>query len=259
MKSHVLNGGIKSCGCLNMENRHKQLNDLTGKRFGRLLVIGRNKEDKINCIGRHIATWSCLCDCGNTIITTGYLLTSGQTTSCGCYQKEKARENGKKCKIYNKYNLSGERIFGFTHNTNKEFYCDLEDYDKIKDYCWSENAGGYIYTTCDKNYIFLHNLIMGQKGVDHINHNTKDNRKSNLRIVTRSQNLMNVGLRKDNKSGVTGVWWDKQRACWVAKIQKNKIRYTLGYSNNFDKVVKMRKDAEEKYFGEYSYDNSIKQ
>ena len=33
MKSHVLNGGIKSCGCLNMENRHKQLNDLTGKRF----------------------------------------------------------------------------------------------------------------------------------------------------------------------------------------------------------------------------------
>lgn len=258
-KQHVLHGKIKSCGCLNMENRHKRLKDLTGQRFGRLVVQKRSDNDFINYKGRHIAKWDCLCDCGNIVSVVGNSLKQGYTTSCGCYQKEKSKENGKKCKIYNRYDLSGEYGIGWTSNTNKEFYFDLEDYDRIKDYCWSENNSGkgYIYTSFEGKCILLHNLILTKNEIDHINHNPKDNRKNNLRIVTRSQNQMNVGIKKNNKSGVTGVWWDKRHNSWVAKIQKNKIRYTLGYFEDFDKAVKVRKEAEQKYFGEYSYDNSI--
>ena len=47
-------------------------------------------------------------------------------------------------KKYNKYDLSGEYGIGWTTNTNHVFYFDLEDYEKIKDYCWIENDQGYI-------------------------------------------------------------------------------------------------------------------
>lgn len=66
------------------------LRDLTGLRFGRLHVIERDISSK----GK--VRWICKCDCGNmkSIISTHLL--SGATTSCGCYQKEKASEaNGK--------------------------------------------------------------------------------------------------------------------------------------------------------------------
>lgn len=258
-KGHVLQGKIKSCGCLKKEICHKRMDDLTGKRFGRLIVLKRSNDDFIDFKGRCIAKWDCLCDCGNIISTVGKNLKQGYTTSCGCYQKEKERENGKKCKIYNRYDLSGEYGIGWTSNTNQEFYFDLEDYDKIKNYCWSENNSGkgYIYTSFERRNMFLHNLILSDSEIDHINHNPKDNRKNNLRVVTRSQNQMNVGIKRNNSSGATGVCWDKQNNSWVARIQKDKIRHVLGHFSNFDEAVRARKIAEERYFGEYSYDNSI--
>lgn len=59
--------------------------DLTGERFGRLVVIkrvGKNKQGK--------SLWLCRCDCGNEIIVRGSDLKSGNTKSCGCLQKEKS-------------------------------------------------------------------------------------------------------------------------------------------------------------------------
>ena len=56
--------------------------DMKGLRFGRLTVIDR-VENK-----RGQARWLCKCDCGNEIITLGYSLRRGDTTSCGCYHAE---------------------------------------------------------------------------------------------------------------------------------------------------------------------------
>ena len=94
--------------------------------------------------------------------------------------------------------------------------------------------------------------------VDHI-HGEKsrnDNRKSNLRIATSSQNNMNKRLQSNNTSGVTGVDWQKKHSTWRARITINHHTINLGDFINFDDAVKVRKEAEEKYFGEYSYDNS---
>lgn len=61
--------------------------DLTGKRFGRLVVIQRE-----GSIGVH-AAWRCLCDCGSETLVRGDHLRDGKTKSCRCLEKEK-RDNG---------------------------------------------------------------------------------------------------------------------------------------------------------------------
>ena len=60
---------------------------MTGKRFGRLVV----KKLSPGRIGGE-AAWECVCDCGGTKTVRGYLLRKGDTTSCGCYQREKAKD-----------------------------------------------------------------------------------------------------------------------------------------------------------------------
>ena len=65
-------------------------------------------------------------------------------------------------------------------------------------------------------------------------------------------------LCSDNTSGVTGVSWDKSKNNWIAHIQSNNKSIYIGRYSDFDEAVKMRKEAEKIYFGEYSYDESMK-
>lgn len=67
-----------------------RLIDITGQKFGRLTVICRAG------YGHKQATWHCICDCGNEKTTNGQNLRKGLTTSCGCYQKERASEEAAK-------------------------------------------------------------------------------------------------------------------------------------------------------------------
>lgn len=60
--------------------------DLTGKKFGRLLVISKGEKTKYGY------KWNCVCDCGNKIKVLGANLRKNNTLSCGCYQKDRARE-----------------------------------------------------------------------------------------------------------------------------------------------------------------------
>ena len=65
----------------------RKVKDLTGMKFGRLIVFERCGSDK-----HKNALWLCKCECGNEIVIRGSHLISGNTTSCGCYQKEKMKE-----------------------------------------------------------------------------------------------------------------------------------------------------------------------
>jgi hypothetical protein len=73
----------KSCGCLKVERDNSQAHDLTGKCFGRLVVLKRvpNRVPKR-------PTWLCQCDCGNTITIFGISLTTGETKSCGRLKRD---------------------------------------------------------------------------------------------------------------------------------------------------------------------------
>lgn len=232
---------------------------MTGKKFGRLTVV-RRAQDKIQDNGRRRVMWECMCECGKRTIVNGDNLKRGTTQSCGCYADDIRKVAKKK---YNDYDISGEYGIGWTTNTNHEFYFDLEDFDKIKNYCWREMKTHYIATHDKKCCLYLHRLITNAGNnnfiVDHINHNTYDNRKKNLRICTQSNNMMNGTKKKSNTSGITGVWWSNHSGKWIAEIMVNQKKIYLGSFNNIEDAANERKKAEDMYFGDYSLSHSMKQ
>lgn len=234
--------------------------DLVGKTFGRLTVV-RQCEDYVSPKGSRKAQWECQCSCGNLdlVKVVGRHLKTGNTNSCGCYQKDRARETQKSSNKYERYD---NYIIGYDSN-GEEFYIDAEDFDKIKDFCWIKNKNGYFTSRIGKKTIWLHRIIMDCPSgmvVDHIGgSDTKnDNRKQNLRICTNYENGMNCANKKNNTSGVSGVHWEKNARKWCVRIRIKGKRVVLGRFESFDEAVKVRKEAEEKYFGEWSYDNSQK-
>lgn len=229
--------------------------DIVGKKFGRLLVLEKIKACEET---KYRTKYLCQCDCGNKILSESYKLKSWHTTSCGCYRSEMVTKRNKK---FNTYDLSGEYGIGYTVK-NEEFYFDLEDYDLIKDYCWRKDSDGYICTTVDKQKIYLHRLVLNlykndNVFADHRFHNTHDNRKNNLRKCTNTQNVRNAKTQKNNTSGVTGVYWDNNHHGWYAFIYVDKKKVSLGIYKDFENAVKVRKNAEDKYFKDFSYDNSM--
>lgn len=155
-------------------------------------------------------------------------------------------------KKYNKYDLSGEYGIGWTSNTNEEFYFDLEDYDKIKEYCWSKNACGYMVANINGKSILMHRLICNYSITDHKNRNKLDNRKENLREATTAENLRNRNIQSNNTHKVIGVYFRKERNSWYAQITINKKTRTLIYTHNKEEAIKARLQAELKYFGEFA-------
>ncbi len=158
---------------------------------------------------------------------------------------------------FNQYDLSGSCGIGITSNTGSKFYFDLEDYDLIKDYCWCEHTlvTGYrtleAWSSAENKAIRMSWLIFG-KNADHINRNPLDNRKANLRQVTQRQNVFNRSIQKNNKSGIIGVRWLKDRSKWSASIRVNGKSIHLGFYQNFNDAIKKRLEAEAVYFGSYA-------
>ncbi len=227
--------------------------DLTGQQFNRLKVIERTKNNKSNQI-----QWLCECNCKDKtkVIVTGNNLKSGNTQSCGCLNKELVSERSKK---FNTYDLSGKYGIGYTIK-KEPYYFDLEDFNKIKNYCWYKDNDGYIvYKVLHHNAVQMHRLVTNcpdDMEVDHIYHINHDNRKSELRIVTKSQNQMNKVLLSNNTSGVKGVYWNKEKEKWHAQITVNNKRINLGYFNILQDAADVRKQAEIEYFGEYNLKNT---
>lgn len=230
--------------------------DLTGQKFGRLTVLKdsgqREKSGDVK--------WLCLCDCGNTVIVNVQNLKRGNNISCGCYQRELTQFNKK----YNTYELYDTYGIGYTSNTNQIFCFDLEDYESIKSYCWFESDEGYIKCNISKldntkkGHMSLHRHILKPKQheiIDHINRDKKDNRKINLRIVTRQQNCMNRGCNKNNILQIKGVSLEKNGR-YRATICVNGKNVYLGIFKDIEDAKFVRQQAEEKYFGKYAYKES---
>lgn len=87
---------------------------------------------------------------------------------------------------------------------------------------------------------------------DHINNNTLDNRRSNLRICTHRQNTMNRRLRWDNASGVKGVYLHRPSGRYTAQIRVNGKLVFLGYHANKELAAEAYKIAAVLYFGEFA-------
>ena len=97
----------QSCGCYNKERiAETHIKDITGKRFGKLVVLKQSNIKKNRCI-----YWDCLCDCGNKVCIRGSSLRNGNTQSCGCLESFKGEEIIKSILDKNKYNYQIQYTF----------------------------------------------------------------------------------------------------------------------------------------------------
>lgn len=116
------------------------------------------------------------------------------------------------------------------------------------------NPSGYITIFIDGRHYRAHRLawlyVYGEwplNFIDHINHVKHDNRISNLRNATKSENMQNVVSYKHNSSGFKGVTWHKQLGKWNAKIKVNKKTISLGCYHDLADAVQARLAAEKQY------------
>lgn len=149
-----------------------------------------------------------------------------------------------------------------------DFIIDKDDYERCSQYSWCvhKTTGKYhkpYFYACNNHIGLLHRFIMNAPQnmlVDHINSNTLDNRKTNLRICTKSENNMNRYFEGRNKSNKIGVMYnDKLKTPkWMAYISLNKKRKHLGYFENYEDAVNARLEAEKRYYGDFAPNNVSK-
>lgn len=285
-------GHAKSCGCIKFNNP-LIMEDLTGKKFGRLTVVARDierdKKEVKSGKKRGNVHWLCRCDCGNPELksVTGYQLKSGHTQSCGCYASEQIAARNKRVSTkINPIKETESTVILIDENGN-ECVVDKEDYPTVKNWYWRrvEKRGdiqkGYWLTNSkeddgyDKNVIPLHQIIAEIKYgnydhkeymPDHLSRDTSDNRKCNILLKSNQENCINRGLSKANSSGKTGVSFNKDNQKWAAYITVNYKTKFLGYFQNKEDAIATRIKAEEKYgftcdnkVAEYDHINTLKE
>jgi hypothetical protein len=147
---------------------------------------------------------------------------------------------------------------------NKVALVDDDDYEYINQWKWHCNTDGYavrniwIRNEANKKVcrgISMHRTIAKTpKGMetDHINHQILDNRRSNLRICTNSQNHINLKKTNNKTSGVRGVSWGKKEKHWRAQIELNGKKYYLGIFNNIEDAAVAYKSKAIELFGEFA-------
>jgi hypothetical protein len=172
------------------------------------------------------------------------------------------------------------------NNISPQYIRDLLDYDpetgifiwkhrqlrkgiERLDKAWNTRLAGKIVASfCHRNghlYFSIHNKncaahrvawahYYGQwpdRDIDHRNGNPADNRISNLRLATDSQNLCNAKIRVNNTSGFKGVSWSKKERKWYAYITKDKKMIGIGRFHCFGKAIVARKLAAKQMHGDF--------
>ena len=238
------NGSCLSCGHTRMINN----NDYLGHKFGMLTPIKR--------IGSNPPKFECKCDCGNTIQVAQPLLRNGSSVSCGCLTKKKIGLANRK---FNKIVRLDDHAEIYDSNGNIALI-DICDIEKVQRFCWYMAPTGYFFgrTGTDmvsENYIALHRYLFDLSPkdkvfVDHINGNTRDNQRSNLRLCSPLENVWNGKLKKNNKTGVPGVAIVNGK--FVVNAVNNGKRYHLGTFNNIKDAADARYKFEIENRGDFA-------
>ncbi|MEK3887311.1 HNH endonuclease [Bacillus sp. FSL K6-3431] len=144
------------------------------------------------------------------------------------------------------------------HGLGKIAKVDKEDYPVLSKYKWFY-SGRYVRTNVGTDLGFekysMHRMIMNpnpEQVVDHINGNSLDNRRENLRICTQKENSQNRNIATNSSSGLKGASYSKFHRKWVAYITIDNVRKHIGYFLTKEEAAKAYDYYANKYFGEYA-------
>lgn len=145
----------------------------------------------------------------------------------------------------------------------EEILVDDEDYERLNSFVWHVNGGGYAARGIKrpdsgrKAIQLMHRELMGltpldKVVVDHINCDKLDNRRLNLRICTRQQNLCNRGSTRQNSTGFKGVYYHPSKGKWSALIKVNYKSHYLGIFDTPEEAHEAYKCAAARLHGEFA-------
>lgn len=216
-----------------------QKKDLTGQRFGRLVVLSE-ADAYIPPSGHRVRCWNCVCDCGTHLVVRQNLLTCthNPTRSCGCLLKEFNRRNAQ--------DLTGQRFGRLLVLGPVELPRPRHNGTRLGWRCRCD-CGKEIITTQVA-------LADGKRSCGCLTVETAQKRMDTLQDAHKfdGTDLQQIRptrpLNKNNTSGVTGVYWSTREGCWIAKIHLRYKTITLGRFSSFDEAAAARKAAEEEYY-----------
>lgn len=145
------------------------------------------------------------------------------------------------------------------HGEGKFALVDDEDFESVSQYRWLLDNKGYVRATISTyRVVGLHQFIMKPpRGmmVDHVHGNPLDNRRSELRVCTRSENNRNKRKHRNNTSGYKGVSFNKDSGKWAATITFNSRNIQLGFYVSPEDAARAYDEAAIKYHGEFAHPN----
>lgn len=138
-----------------------------------------------------------------------------------------------------------------------------EDFDYLNQWSWSTlltNSGTYACRGYRENgqqiFVYMHKVVAERIGLiglaDHKDRNGLNNQRDNLRQATNSQNIANRGMPSHNTSGYKGIYFDKRRGNWTAKVGFNKSYTHLGTFNTAIEAAKAYDRAAKRLHGEFA-------
>ena len=229
-------GIAKDCGCSRIGRGDPE--DIVGMRLNRIVVLENVGTEKIG--DRTMRMYRCRCDCGKEFVAPRLRLINGEVQSCGDCTKI-IPEND----YYRYVCIDGD-----------SFIFDEEDLELVRSHRWYISNGYPVTRFGGGKYRKLSRMILGLEDnagdVDHRDGDTRNQRRNNLRYSTHHENMANVKLRSDNKTGYKGVSWARSKKKYCTQIQSKGRHRFIGYFSTPIEAARAYDKVARSLFGEFA-------